>query len=140
MLCVVLGSCAEPDQLLDIPQDRRDPVNVVQLWVDAVNAGDEARGQTLVASNRWTGLQGWFQPSSRNGRTPRLDDLKIVEVNTAPQTEGTAAQGYRFAAAVSVTFNVTDADETMPDGRTTWGYILAREDEGAPWMIVGNGM
>lgn len=53
--------------------------------------------------------------------------------------QGTAAQGYEQAVVVPVTFDVTGADASMPDGYKMWTYILARHSDDAPWLIVSNG-
>ncbi|MGF0311783.1 hypothetical protein [Rhodococcus sp. IEGM1428] len=115
--------------------DRQDPAAVVRGWVDAVNAGDSSTGESLVADDRWLMLRSWFGEPRRH-----LDNLEIVGVAEDDQTTGTAAEGYRFAAWVAVRFDLTGGDGSMPEGATSWGYILARRESSDPWSIVDNGM
>jgi hypothetical protein len=107
---------------------------VVRGWVEAVNDGDTASGKPLVADDRWPMLRYWFGEPRRH-----LENLEIVRVVEGSQTTGTAAEGYRSAASVAVRFDLTGGDGSMPEGATSWGYILARQESSDPWSIVDNG-
>jgi hypothetical protein len=103
---------------------------VVRGWVEAVNDGDTASGKPLVADDRWPMLRYWFGEPRRH-----LENLEIVRVVEGSQTTGTAAEGYRSAASVAVRFDLTGGDGSMPEGATSWGYILARQESSDPWSI-----
>jgi hypothetical protein len=115
--------------------NRQDPAAVVRGWVEAVNDGDTASGKPLVADDRWPMLRYWFGEPRRH-----LENLEIVRVVEGSQTTGTAAEGYRSAASVAVRFDLTGGDGSMPEGATSWGYILARQESSDPWSIVDNGI
>ena len=45
-----------------------------------------------------------------------------------------------YPVFVPVTFTLHGAgDETMPDGPTSWGYLLMRDSDHEPWLIQDNG-
>ncbi|OZD78679.1 hypothetical protein CH260_02400 [Rhodococcus sp. 05-2256-B2] len=137
LLALVLAGCTHSGIAGESVEtvDRQDPAAVVRGWVDAVNAGESSTGESLVADEGWQGMQGWFDAPRAH-----LDNLEIVRVTEEDPTPGTAAEGYRFEAWVSVRFDLTGGDGSMHEGATTWGYILARQESSDPWSIVSNGM
>ncbi|MFB9377988.1 hypothetical protein ACFFKU_09990 [Kineococcus gynurae] len=136
-LAVLLGCAGPPGDTLEpgsLPADgTATPEDVVRAYLGALQDGDAAAATALTAppyadTDRW--------PAD----PPRIADV-VVEPATGQPTTGTAAQGYAEAVSVRVSFDLHGADETMPDGPTSWGYVLARDDADAPWRIVdaGNG-
>lgn len=117
------------------------PEEVVHSFIEAIDAGDEEVGRMLVADDRWSRLQPWFR-SSLTGRHPQISDLVIRDVTaftSSMPAAGTAAEGYRQGVSVGVTFTLTNADESMHDGPTTWGYVLGRNSDDDGWRIIDNG-
>ncbi|MGW6376139.1 hypothetical protein ACWFRB_08760 [Rhodococcus sp. NPDC055112] len=135
----LLAGCSDAgDEHASPPAVTATPEEVVRSFIQAINAGDADAGQHLVADDRWSRLQPWFR-TSLTGRHPHIDDLTIRNVS-AITTAGTAAEGYQQGMSVPVTFTLSNADESMHDGRTTWGYVLGRNSDDDSWRILDNGV
>lgn len=105
------------------------PEDVVRSYLGALQDDDAAAAEALVTGSESGGP--WISDP------PRIEDVVVSEA-TPESTVGTAGEGHDEAVFVPVTFDLHGADETMPDGPTTWGYVLVRDGDG-PWRIAGQG-
>lgn len=114
------------------PSASTSPEDVVRTYLQALHRHDESTARALETS-RFTGRSDWAEDP------PQIDD---IEVGTSLRQDptGTAAEGHAQAVFVPVTFTLHGAgDETMPDGPTSWGYLLMRDGDQEPWLIQDNG-
>lgn len=101
------------------------PRQVVQVYLDAFEARDFSTAEALIEPAAQQAFQAWF------AETPQISNIKVGKVYRDPSS------GSRVE--VAVTFNIQGADESMPDGATTWGYILDRRGRSQRWMIYDQG-
>lgn len=113
------------------------PEQVVRMYVQALDAHDIARAKTLLTSAHAQEVEGeqdsWFT------NVVHISDLRLSE--PVPEDgQGTLAQGYSQVIFVPVEFTVTlKAQESMSNGHTVWGYLLARNSDAQRWAIVDEG-
>jgi hypothetical protein len=114
------------------PSAGTSPEDVVRTYLQALQRHDESTARALETS-RFASRSDWAEDP------PQIDDI-TVGTSLRQDPTGTAAEGHAQAVFVPVTFTVHGTgDETMPDGRTSWGYLLMRDGDQDPWLIQDNG-
>lgn len=92
------------------------------MYIDAFEARDFSTAEALIEP---AAQQAWFAERAQ------ISNIKVGKVYTDPSSVS--------HAEVAVTFNIQGADESRPDGATTWGYILERRGRSQRWMIHDQG-
>lgn len=113
------------------------PQVVVQRWLAAVDAGDEATGRVLstprFADAEASSEDGWF-----------ANTLSITDVRTAPATPITGLQSnrdHRQVVYVRVALRIEQKHEvSFRDGPLEWGFVLVRDRAGERWRINEQGL
>ncbi|MEJ5915847.1 hypothetical protein [Pseudokineococcus sp. 1T1Z-3] len=112
------------------------PEAVVATYLAAVQVGDDGTARSLsTPEHAGAGLAG--------GSTPTITDLVIAPAEDRSTDEDgatgrTVAAGHDAATDVTCTFVLDGGDESMPDGPTTWSFLLVRDD-GGPWLVADEG-
>ena len=107
------------------------PEDVVRSYLGALQQGEESTATSLT-TDPYAGRDDWAADP------PRIEDVQVSPAVPEPTT-GTAAEGHAQAVHVPVTFVVHGADETVPDGRTSWVYVLVRDGDAEAWRIADAG-
>lgn len=116
-----------------VPPDAAGPRAVVAAYIDALNAHDCDTVRRLVEDR--TEAQRWCDDVFR------LRHVKVAD----PFSEDPAWSGRQGQQVmnVGVTFDLDwrlfHDDGSMPEGRTTWSYLLVRDAVGKPWRIGDQG-
>ncbi|WP_262848769.1 DUF4829 domain-containing protein [Mumia quercus] len=119
-----------------IPPDDATPEQVVAAYVDALDAHDCDTASALRTRDSSESALSWCES---------VASLEEIEVGVHfPESRGyTEAEPREELVGVGVTFNLQwrpfRDDGWIEEGRTTWGYTLAREAETHPWRIVDEG-
>jgi hypothetical protein len=113
-----------------------DPVQVVRMFVNAIDSGDPERAKSLCtpefARQQDTTADSWFHQSVR------LNLRKVGPARRITAREGNLPNG-TVAVRLPVELDVMqERPESIPNGPLTWGYTLARQSNGS-WLIAGNG-
>ncbi len=131
LVVVLLAGCASvPDR--ELPVEGATAEEVVAAFVDAVDHRD-ARAVEALASPEHAALveDTWFGID--------ISDLDVGD--SVPRSPvGSSAQDFDLAVYVPVDLTIADSDVSLPDGRTAWGYLLARNGLQDRWLVVGHGM
>lgn len=131
---------APPRRTDDIAVPPRDanPERVVKAYVDALNAHDCATALALVTTaDAKTSAKSWCE-----------DVASLTHVNIAnhfiEESKWSGHSESQQVANVPVTFDLNwrafHSDGSMPEGATTWGYLLVRNSTGSPWRIFSDGV
>jgi hypothetical protein len=107
------------------------PEDVVRSYLAALQEHDESAA-TALTTQPYAGRDDWAADP------PRIEDVE-VSAAVPESTTGTAGEGHAEAVFVPVTFDLRGADETMPDGPTSWGYVLVRDSDSEAWSIADAG-
>ncbi len=107
------------------------PEDVVRGYLGALQERDESAATSLT-TQPYSGRDGWAADP------PIIEDVE-VSAAVAHSTTGTAAEGHAQAVFVPVSFELRGGDETVPDGPTSWGYVLVRDSESEAWRIADAG-
>jgi hypothetical protein len=119
-----------------LPRDDASPEKVVAAYIDALNAHDCETASRLEAKGADI-AKGWCTDVSE------LSYVKMSKpYREKPQWSGHAAN--QQVMNVGVTFSLDwrwlRNDASMPEGPTTWGYLLERASDDAPWRIADQGV
>nr|WP_253945453.1 DUF4829 domain-containing protein [Nocardioides sp. zg-DK7169] len=119
-----------------VPAHNATPEQVVTAYLDALNAHDCDTAETVMASDAKDSARSWCR------QVASLTDVDVRDHFTErPELSGRSAP--EEVANVPVTFDVDwrlfHGDVSMPEGTTTWGYLLVRDSPDSPWRIFGQG-
>lgn len=138
---VVAGAMAllSPRGSTDVPMPvaAASASEVVETYLVALNAHDcDTAAQLAVASFVDTARQ-WCDDVTA------LDDAQLGEaIDQDPTWSGLSPEVE--VAYVPVTFDLDwrllRGDGSMPEGETTWGYLVTRSEADEPWRIFDNGV
>ncbi|MFF4776798.1 DUF4829 domain-containing protein [Microtetraspora fusca] len=134
---VLVAGCQNGEKKAALPAGTS-PQRVVAAYIDAINAHDREAGRRLSTQR--------FAEQEEKVVDSLFDDAKLSDVEIeAPQPEpgyqSPDGKRYREAVNVPVSFTLWHGDESsMPNGPTTWGYILVRASAGQPWRINDAGV
>jgi hypothetical protein len=124
-----------------LPPDDATPGQVVQAYLDAVNADDERVLRAVTTPGMFDEVRGaWLKRGlyglgSRSGYGhPTLTNV----VTGKDATLGTDL-GPDRAAMVAVSFEVLGSDPTIGPGDVTWGIELQRADPSSRWLVYDQG-
>ena len=130
VVVVLLAGCASVPER-ELPGAAATPEQVVEAFVDAVDDRDRA-AMGVMASAQHADLvrQTWF-----------VVDIADLDVgDSVPQSAPARARGFVHAVYVPVAMTVSGGDQSLPNGRTAWGYVLARDAPDEPWRVVAQGL
>ncbi len=113
------------------------PQVVVQRWLDAVNAGDEAAGRALsttaFADAEAATTDGWF------ANTLSIRDVRVASATPIAGLESN--RRYRRVTYVRVAFLLEQKKEvSFRDGPVEWGFVLVRNSSKERWRINEQGL
>ncbi|WP_284293008.1 DUF4829 domain-containing protein [Luteimicrobium album] len=124
-----------------LPPDDATPGQVVQAYLDAVNADDERVLRAVTTPGMFDEIQeAWLKHSlyglgSRSGYGhPTITNVLMGEDAAA----GTDLDPDR-AAMAAVSFEMQGGDATVGPGDVTWGIFLERADASSPWLVYDQG-
>lgn len=120
-----------------VPRDAS-PTSVVHAFLDALNAHDVEAAKRLLSPEFEQRME-----SSAGSWFTNIVSITNVEVGgPVPQVpEGNGMSGYQQGVQVVTHFDLEQRTVvSMHNGSTSWGYMLARESDGDPWLIVSQGM
>jgi hypothetical protein len=133
LVVLLLAGCASvPDR--ELPDASATAEDVVEVFVGAVDDHDRAAVAGLATPEHVELMsQTWLEAATD------VSDLAVGDA--VPRSgQGSAAEGYAWVVYVPVSLTVSGGDASMPDGRTAWGYLLARDDASERWLVVDQGM
>ncbi|MBC6463903.1 DUF4829 domain-containing protein [Actinomadura alba] len=134
----LVSACGnDPKSRVSIPPDNASPQDVVSAYVEAINAHDSAAGRALSTSHFADQLDGMQDNPFKN--VIEISKLR-VEAPIPNGNESPDGKRYHSAVYVPVKFTLKQREVvSMPDGDTTWGYVLVRAGADEPWRINDNG-
>lgn len=114
------------------------PEAVVATYLAAAQAGDDDTARALSTpehAEAGTGLAA--------SATPTITELALepAEERSTDEDDDTGASlagDHDEATSVRTTFELSGGDDSMPDGPTTWSFLLVRDGDG-PWLIADEG-
>ena len=110
---------------------------VVRAYVAALDARDVETARSLVTPHHAAQVERSEDSWYRN--VVSITDLR-VRPPVAQTGRGSQAEGYREVVFVPVTFDLRQRkQQSLPDGETPWGYLLARNAPSERWVIVDEG-
>ncbi|MGG5260641.1 hypothetical protein [Phycicoccus avicenniae] len=128
-----------PRQSADVAMPAADavPEQVVTAFVAALNAHDCTVAEALSTPEARDQTASWCRDVGA------LDDLGVApHVLEPPEDSGRAAD--ELVANVGVTFDLDwrplRSDVSMPEGETTWGYLLVRSPRERAWRVFEQGV
>ena len=119
------------------PSRHTGPREVVSAYLAALDAGDASAALQLATPRFQAELKGevdspltnWVSVADVRVGTPREDDALA------------SARRYRLVLNVPVNFALRQREEvSMRDGKTTWGYVVVRQDPSDAWLIDDQGV
>ncbi|MBK7624342.1 MAG: hypothetical protein IPJ14_17185 [Kineosporiaceae bacterium] len=118
------------------PAPSASPEQVVEVYLTAVTARDFATANRLTLGDRFR--------YSRLDRAPRYLELRVgpaQNLKPGDPTDGqSSADAFAQAARVPVSFHLHGGDTSQTDGPTEFGYLVVRNDDSEPWLIVDSGV
>ena len=124
MVVVLDQDGGPPTRHVALPPVAAGPRQVVQVYLEALEAKDFDTADELIAQSAGDDFQTWFSESL---------DISNVEVG---RSVGNSTVGEVYVEAF---FDVEGADVSLPDGRTTWGFMLERLSGSPRWLIYDQG-
>ncbi|PBI97171.1 nuclear transport factor 2 family protein [Rhodococcus sp. P-2] len=120
-----------------VPRDAS-PTTVVHAFLDALNAHDVEAAKRLLSPE----FEQRFESSADSWFTNIVSITNIEVGDPVPQVpEGNGMSGYQQGVQVLTHFDLEQRTVvSMHNGATSWGYMLARESDTDPWLIVSQGM
>ncbi|WP_299037931.1 hypothetical protein [uncultured Pseudokineococcus sp.] len=114
------------------------PEAVVATYLAAAQVGDDDTAGSLSTTEHaeaGTGLAA--------GAAPTITELALEPAEERPtdddvETGASLADGHDEATSVRTTFELSGGDDSVPDGPTTWSFLLVRDGDG-PWLIADEG-
>jgi hypothetical protein len=113
------------------------PQDVVRAYVHDLDTHDVAAAESLLSAHQAKVVEseqdGWFT------NVVSITDLSLGEP-IPEKGPGSQGQGYSQVVRVPVQFTLKQKNPaSMPDGHHVWGYLLARNSDAEPWIIVDEG-
>lgn len=128
-----------PKPRVGIPPVGASPQEVVTAYIAAINAHDEETGRRLSTPRFARQQEGVQDNQFRN--VVEISKLQVGTPVPNGDHESTDGGRYQDAVYVPVTFTLRQREVvSMPDGHTSWGYILVRAAADQPWRINGHGV
>jgi len=119
-----------------LPAPSASPETVVRTYLAALNAHD-----CTTATELWAGDQRDIAGSWCTG-VAELTGISLGAPSTEPPGNSSNHPD-QSVTEVPVTFDLRwrrwHGDPSLPEGRTTWGYLLAQDAQTSAWRIVDNG-
>ncbi len=134
-----------PSKDVDMPADDASPELVVAAYMEALDSHDCETAQALVTAPKRDSVDLWCRTVAS------ITDATVTAQPTEPSglpgptnlsSSAESATSWEVVN-VSVTFDVKHrlfhSDISLPDGPTTWGYVLQRASSEEPWRIFDEG-
>lgn len=119
-----------------VPPREADPEQVVSAYLDALNAHDCDTAKALTTSHAKDSAEMWCE------EVASLMDVDVHD-HRMESPEYTGHSAPEEVANVGVRFDLNwrpfHNDSSLPEGSTTWGYLLVRDSADSPWRIFGEG-
>jgi hypothetical protein len=119
-----------------VPSADASPEQVVAAYLAALNAHDCDTAAALVVENH-DSARSWCTNVSG------LTSIKVGE-HAVERPEYSGHSASQEVVAVPVTFDLNwrafHSDGSMPEGPTTWGYLLVRDSAHPSWRIFDQGV
>lgn len=112
-----------------LPSDSATPEEVVATYLRAVDAHDCATAQALTTSDARDIATGWCR------EVADLADIEVGDALPDSRRRGTTDVEVSF----DLDWRLFHDDGSLPEGPTTWGYILVRRTPDGPWRITDQG-
>lgn len=121
-----------------IPPADADAKAVVTAYVAALDKHDLSTAKALSDSQMVEKTESTSDSWYRNTRS--ITDLEVREPIPNTPGSGETRAGERESVFVPVSFDLDQCDaQSMPDGETGWGYLLARTSPTDRWLVVDEG-
>lgn len=143
LVLVVAGAAAyfllppRQTESVSVPASDATPEEVVGSYLEALNAHDCVAAQSLATEEAKDSARSWCE------NVASLTDVDVSDHFMERPAWSGRSPGEEVAN-VPVTFSVNwrlfHNDGSMDEGRTTWGYRLARGSPDSPWRIFGQGV
>lgn len=118
-----------------LPPASASPEAVVRAYVAAINRHDLATTTALLTAQAANN----FNQDDSFSNIISISHLTISPARNESSSYA-ASRGYRQVVHVPVEFQLRQHRvESMPDGHTFWGYLLARNSDSQPWRILDEG-
>ena len=125
-LALSVAACSTTS--VPVPPSDATPEQVVQAYIDAVHAGDCETAAVLVGDRR----QSWCG---------RLDVTSFkVTKRTQERKETASGEDGPMIQRVWVELVSEGGDESFPDSKHDWSYLLDRTGPKGAWRIYDQGM
>jgi hypothetical protein len=129
----------DPKSRVGIPPVGASPQEVVTAYVAAINAHDEEAGRRLSTPHFAQQQEGTEDNQFRN--VVQISALQVETPISDGGYESPDGRRYQDAVYVPVTFTLKQREVvSMPDGHTSWGYVLVRTGTDQPWRINDHGV
>lgn len=114
------------------------PTSIVRAFLESLNAHDVEAAKRLLSPE----FEQRFESTVDSWFTNIVSITNIEVGDPLPQVpEGNGMSGYQQGVQVLTHFDLEQRTVvSMHNGATSWGYMLARESDGDPWLIVSQGM
>lgn len=136
VVAVATAGCGATSRRVALPPVSASPQRVVAAWVAAINAHDTETARALMTpayaklSDR--APDSWFT------NVESMTHLRVNKPFADVSSAGTLQ--YRYALDMGAEFVLKQHSVlSMPNGRTTWGFIVVRNNRQQPWRIGEEG-
>src|SRR5262245_19439744 len=119
-----------------LPGPSASPQEIVSAYIAALNAHDVTTARALLTPDhaRVVGraVDGWFT------NTVSIKNLQMNKPHNDPYDA--RQRHFRYCDVMGVSFDLEQRHAmSMPNGTTTWGYILCRNSPSKRWLIADEG-
>jgi hypothetical protein len=120
-----------------VPANDATPEQVVTAYLDALNVHDCGTAAAVMTREARQSAETWCH------QVASLSNVDVHDhVTEPPEDSGHSAP--EEVADVLVTFDLRwrlfHDDGSMPQGATSWGYLLVRDSRTSPWRIFDQGV
>ena len=118
-----------------VPPDGASPEEVVRAYLDALDAHDCDTAERLMTPN--SSAESWCEDLAG------LADVQLRDViPEKPRWSGHRddQQVMQVVVRFDLDWPWLHGDGSMPEGLTTWGYLLVRDSEAESWTIFDQGV
>ncbi|MGN0063663.1 MAG: DUF4829 domain-containing protein [Nocardioides sp.] len=121
---------------VEVPADDASPEEVVRAYTEAITAHDCDTARVLSTDGFDDTATSWCRTVSE------IDQLDTEAPSSElPEWSGHAPdeQVVRVGVEFDLEWRPWRGDVSLPGGDTTWGYLLVRSSDTAPWRIFDHG-
>jgi hypothetical protein len=126
-----------PRALVGMPAANASPAQVVETYVRALDAHDFGTAERLLVPGvRARYRRTWFLDVDHVG------GLEVGRVRAEPPSwsgRSHRTQVMRVPVTWDVKWRFVHRHSALPEGRSTWGFVLSRTSDQKPWRIFDQG-